>query len=183
MGLLKRTYLRYRAYRIAEEFSKLRQQQFDSTVKAIESKLRHQLVNGTLGGEADRALKGYQLCISSAFFALRPNLIPASEFRDFSEHLSTAVVGLPDEKVLDYFKEFAHAPNPTKQVVSVSAPIANYITSDEDPDSDVILIVAQLLLIFAVNSQMVVASIFGEREAVRELEDEMQSIRRGLTRG
>jgi hypothetical protein len=182
MGLFKRAKLRYKAERIAEEFSKLRQQQFDSTIKAIESKLGHQVAisERMLGGDADRALKGYQLCVSTAFLALRPNLLPGLESEEFGTKLTLAVVAPQDEKVLDYFKEFSEcAPNPTEQLACVSFPVANYITSEEDTDA--IAIVAQLLPIFSVNSQTVVASIFGDHEAVRELEGVMQTIRRELT--
>lgn len=182
MGLFKQASLRYRAHRIAKEFSKLRYQQFDSTVRSIEPMLGNPaaITQRTLGGDADRALKGYQLFIATAFFAEHHNLIPDSEYQEFGTYLSMAVIGSIDERALDYFKEFAqYAKDPVEQVVQVSFHIAKYITSDSDPIAA--SITAQLLPIFIVNSQMVVASVFGDHKAVSELESEIESIRRALT--
>lgn len=187
MGFFKQASLIYRANKIAGEFSILRRDQFDSTVRCIEERLGHPVAisQKTLGGDADRALKGYQLFISTAFFAEHQDLIPASEFEELRRHLSAAVIGSAGQGVSDFFAEFVrYAKDPAKQLVRVSRPVANYIASQSDAIAGSIVpevTVAQLLPIFICNSQMVLASIFGDHKTARELESEMQTIRQALT--
>jgi len=182
MGFFKGVTLRYRAQRIADAFSKLRSEQFDSTVRCIELRPDLPIVirQRTLGGDADRALKGYQLLLAAAFFARHPGHIAESAFEEFGRNLSVAVIGSVDDRVLDFLNEFRqHIGDLSQQLVSVAFPIAQYIAGE--PDAMAATIVAQLLPIFSVNSQIVVASVFGDRESVKGLESEMQAIRQSLT--
>ncbi len=182
MGFFKGVTLRCRARRIADEFSKLRSEQFDSTVRCIELRtdLPSEIRQRTLGGDADRALKGFQLLLAAAFFAQHPSHIAESEFEEFGRVLTMAVIGCVDDRVLEYLNEFRqHIVDLPQQLVSVASPVAQYVAGE--PDAFAATIVAQLLPILAVNSQLVVASVFGDRESVKELESEMQAIRQSLT--
>jgi hypothetical protein len=182
MGFFKKANLRYRAERIAQEFSKLRQAQFDSTVRHIEllAGKTVEIPQRTLGGDAEKALKGYQLLIATGFFAEHPGLIPDSDFEEFGRNLSMAVIGSSGESVLDYFKEFReYIGDVPQQIVAVSFPVAEHITSEVDAVAATIA--AQLLPIFVINSQLVIASMFGDQKSVKELESEMQIVRQALT--
>lgn len=181
MGFFKKANLRYRAERIAQEFSNLRKEQFESTVRHIERSADCPVgVTRTLGGAAENALKGYQLLIATGFFAEHPGIISDSDFEEFGRNLSVAVIGSSGESVLDCFKEFRqYIGDVPQQIVAVSFPVAKYITSEVDAIAAAIA--AQLLPIFVINSQLVIASIFGDQKSVKELESEMHIVRQALT--
>ena len=168
--------------RIAEGFKTVRKWQFESAVKAIEGRLGHELrtLRRSLGGDADCALKGYQLWITTAFLVAHP-YIPQAEREKFFGLLST-VVSRQDWKVLDYTQTLhEYRSDPPEQFVRVAFPVANYITSIPHPVAATL--VARLMPLFIGNTEMVIADSFGDRATLKELESGMQLIRRKLVGG
>jgi hypothetical protein len=195
MGFLKRFSLRVRAEKIANGFLTLRRQQFDGAVQLIEKRLSLPIIHRTLGGDADLALKGYQVWISTVFQIEHPYVLD-SEVREFGGLLSTAVAGTDKDsvdRVLCYFQEFQECHKEIEtQMCRVAEPVSDYIVgslSDHDKE-DISLfpivaagaMVAMLMPMFEINTKMVLADYSGNQAALRELQEEMNMAREALTR-
>src|SRR6185437_7753428 len=158
MAFFKRLGLRIRAEKIAQGFQKLRNQQFDSTVRSLAGIIpQEDIVSSALGGEADSALKTFQLWVFTYFLSLHA-YIPDAEFQEFAGHVKMAISGAWQEDELTYFEELhAIREDPADQALNVSLRVANYITSELNPVAAVIA--AKLMPIFAINTQMVIADV------------------------
>jgi hypothetical protein len=167
---------------IADRFCTVRECQFNSAVKTIQRRLGHELATSIvrLGGDADCALKGYQLWITTAFLVAHRH-IPRSKSQAFFGMLNLAVAGKDSERTLEDCQEcHKHRHDPAEQIVRVAFPVANYITSESHPVA--VTLVADLMPIFICNTQIVLADAFGDRSTLKELQSQSELIRKQLTR-
>ena len=196
MGLFKTLTLRRHAEHIAAGFSILRNQQFESVRRSIDRRVEREVVSGpkTLGGDADLALKAYQLLIFTTFSMEHP-YVAESDFREFAGHLNIAVSGADQKQVEAYFLEFGEYQKQlmreigvgtknteeayAEEVTRIATPIADYIV----PESNHLAwtIAARLMPVFTINTQMVIADEFHDESTLNTLRLQMENVRRDLT--
>lgn len=167
---------------IAAGFKTLREEQFDSATRVLERRLGRELtiLRKPLGGDADRALRGYQLWITTVFVAVHP-YVPQEESQSFFRSLSSAVCRDDVERVLSYYQEFHQCRHDVaEQMARVAFPVVNYLTVQPHPMATTL--VARLMPIYVCNTQMVISDTFGDLATINQLESEMENIRRELTR-
>lgn len=196
MGFFKTLTLRRHAEHIAAGFSSLRNQQFESVRRSIDRRVEPGAVSGpkTLGGDADLALKAYQLLIFTTFLMEHPYVVE-SDFREFAGHLNHAVSGVDQKQVEAYFLEFGEHQKQimgevrvgtknteeayAEQVTRICTPIADYIVPESNPLAWTIA--ARLMPVFTINTQMAIADEFHDRSTLNTLQLQMENVRRDLT--
>ena len=169
--------------KIADGFDTVRKSQFESAVKVIQRRLRHELstLRTSLGGDADCALKGFQLWLATRFLATHP-YVPPSESKTFFGLLNVGVSGEDLQHALGYLQEFhEYRRDPIEQCVQVAFPVANYITLTPHPIAATL--VGRLMPVFICNTESVIADAFGDRATLDQLQSDMQTIRHHLTDG
>jgi hypothetical protein len=159
------------AQSIAAKFERIRRDQFSSIVYNLEHAL-HQTAppeKHALGGDADLALKGYQIWIALRTLRFRKYL-PESDIEAFTGLLISAG-WLADREAVDrYCREFhKYASNEAEQAVRVAIPIAGYLTGTPDPV--VWSSVAIFLPVFAIGTELAIASDFDDKKSVKLLQD------------
>lgn len=179
MGFFKSISLRTRAEKIASNFAIFRKEQFDFTVRNIANR-KIPYYQQILGGDADFALKGYQLWVF-AIFPRTSDYMPAPNFREFAGYVSLALYGNEQKAVEGYFHQFhEYRKDEADQLIRVAIPIADYIVGESDPVAWTIT--ARLLPIFTINTQMVIADEFNDRRTLQSLELQMKNVREALTK-
>ena len=124
--------------------------------------------NCHLGGEADLALRGFQIYLSSGFVA-NHDYIFKDERRDFTDILCDKVCGARVGKALRYISRYRRVEDDTyAQLFRFSSDIARYITESEKPLAETTA-VAVAVPDFVVMNQVVVAHAFGDLETIREI--------------
>jgi hypothetical protein len=202
MGLYKTIGLKYRAEKIASRFLMIRQQHFDGMMQLVEERFSLPILHRTLGGDADLALKGYQLWISTLFNIEHPYVVD-SERQEFIGHLTLAVSGAERERVQWYFNNFYECRKDVdQQIVRLATPVSDYIVGSLSDYSDDIeeqdgdpppvfdharnvtcspmfalvgaeAMIASLLPFFEYKTKMVLAE--GNVAVLRELQEEMEA--------
>ena len=124
--------------------------------------------NCNLGGEADLALRGFQIYLSSGFVA-NHDYIFKDERRDFIDILCDKVCGAGVAKALKYVSRYRRVEDDTyAQLFRISSDIARYITESEKPLAET-KAVAMAVPDFVAMNQAVVAHAFGDLETIKEI--------------
>ena len=163
---------------IAEEFKKIREDQFSSAVYNAEHTLKKVVPRErrVLGGEADLSLKGYQAWISLSVLR-RSGYVAEQHAKEFFGHLVVAGWRDEHEAVDRYCLEIhKYRDNPIEQMINVAFPIANYICGFHDPS--VATSIAMFLPFFAIGTELAVSREFGDKRAVETLEEQLNEIRK-----
>ncbi len=171
-GFFRSFTLSARAEMIAASFKQLRNEQFDCNVHNIETLLGCAVPSDrrVLGGEADLALKGYQLWL---FSQVAHRYVPLRELQEFTGLLVLAGWKDDREVVEAYCLEFhEYRNNYPEQIVHVAIPVANYIA----PGSDLVAwtIVARIMPILTIGIQMVLAQEFNDKQELPLLRQQLQ---------
>ncbi len=182
MGLFKSAILRTHADEISRGFGTVRSQHFDYIVRSARNQLGHELVsNGIgLGGEADLALRGFQLWLYLAFSAMHPYL-SGKQDSELSGRIVASLSGAHRKQVEGYFLKFnEHRNNYIDLVCQVAIPVTQTITPDLDPRS--LAFTAKLLPFLAINTQIVIADEFRDEVTATRLDSQMKTLHGRMAR-
>jgi hypothetical protein len=174
MGLFKSAILRTHAENISRGFGKVRSQHFDYIVRSVRNQLGPELVSSGigLGGEADLALKGFQLWLYLAFSVMHP-YVSGKQDSELSGNIVASLSGACRKQVESYFLKFNEYRNRYVDLVcQVAFPVAQTITPDLDPRS--LTITAKLLPFLAINTQIVIADEFRDESTATRLDSQMK---------
>ena len=155
---------------ISKGLEDVRLKWFDLCVKILRqsSSVKGELVNTHLGGEAELAIKGYQLWLVSGFLAQHAYISP-EEGQDFAEILYAYVGGTKLDECMAFFRRYHEVqPGNGTQLFLFASDVAKYITGKEAPLAENMLI-SSAFPTFVALTHMVVAECFGDKETVNEL--------------
>jgi len=165
------------ATNISEGLKSVRNNYFDYCVKIIQenkdptdnSSPDVAVCNNILGGEAELAIKAYQLYLVSGFLA-QHSYIPLEKGKDFADILYNKVCGEQLKICIDYVMRYAEAENDgASQLFRFTHDVAKYITGKKTALEESMSI-ANLFPIFTLNNHTVVASCFGDNKTLSQLE-------------
>jgi hypothetical protein len=174
MGLLRSAILRKHAERLSKGFDKIRHQHFGYLLRSVRSELGPEFVaNGVeLGGEAELALKGFQLWLYFAFSFMHP-YVPGAQDSELSSQVAALLSGSNRKQVEEYLLKFnEYRNNYADLVCQVAFPIAQRITPDLDPRT--LVIAAKLIPFLAINTQIVIADEFRDESTAIRLDSQMK---------
>lgn len=141
----------------------------EDLAKKADRPLEMQIVNTHLGGEADLAIKAYQLYLVSAFVAQKRYISPA-DGQDFSDLLYARVAGGQLDDVFTFWSSYREAETDSfMQTFRFASDVAKYIIGSDRPPMEGILIVP-LVSPLAEYSCLAVTQAFGDDKTAKELE-------------
>jgi len=167
------------ALNIAKGLEDVRTMWFNSCVQTLKEKSPEQdddsveieAVNNRLGGNADLAIKAYQLFLTSSSIG-QHNYIKSSEGKDFADILYAQVCGINLEECLSFFSRYHKANDGGTQLFRFSSDVAKYITGKEAPLSESMLIASTVPKFMAIN-HIVVARSFGDDKTVHKINSKL----------
>ncbi len=159
---------------ISKGLDEMRKIWFDSCVEKIQSNLSNkdspniEEINTHLEGEAELAIKAYQLYIVSGFLA-QHLYIPPSEGKDFADILYAQVCGTKIKEILAFLSSYDEVHGEVEQqTFRFCSDVAKHIMGDKGALAASILIVPSIPSFIAIN-QYVVAECFGDKKTANEL--------------
>jgi hypothetical protein len=183
MKFFKSVGLRAHAANLIKGFGSVRGQHFDFIVRQLQDQLKSDLIPSQLTPDckADLALRGFQLWLYMAFSIMHP-YVPDRDDSEFSSYVVTALSGEFKKEVEGYLIKFnEHRNNYPNLVCEVAFSLAMKIDSDIDPRG--LAIIATLLPVLALNTQMVIADEFGDKTTGDILESQMKITREAMVNG
>jgi len=166
---------------IASELQELRQRWFRSFLDLILKYSGKEVVNSALEGEAELALKAYQLYLVSSFLAGH-EYIPQHEGKDFADLLYAQVCGTQLPECLHFLERYHEVGSDTseevgRQTFRVASDVLEYILGGENPWVEASASI-HLFPAYGLLHHAVVANSFGDDQTVqiiRERITKMQS--------
>jgi len=161
---------------IAQGLEGLRKQFFAFCVDSIKDSLPEEdehsqeveVKNTSLGGEAELAIKAYQLYLTSLFLGEHEYISP-KDVRDFADLLYAQVSGTQLEQCLDYLSRYTEPEiDGGTQLFRFSSDVAKYITASEAPLIEAMAISSAFGTFVALH-HMLVAEIFGDEKTVKRM--------------
>jgi hypothetical protein len=166
---------------ISKGLEEMRKIWFDSCVKKIQSTLFNkdfqniQEINTHLEGEAELAIKAYQLYIVSGFLA-EHLYIPPSEGKAFADILYAQVCGTKIEEILTFLSSYEEVHGKAEQqTFRFCFDVAKNIMGDKGALAASVLIDMFIPSFIAIN-QYVVAECFGDKKTAEELLSIVQKV-------
>lgn len=160
---------------ISEGLEDVRKTWFNLCVGILQKyldKKENNSLNIHLGGEADLAIKSYQLYLLSVFLAQHTYILP-SESKNFTNILYPQVCGTQIEECFIFFSRYDEVRFASKeQLIRFFSDVANYITNNKAPLADILL--TPTFPIFVASNHIVVASCFGDSKMVKKLESNIK---------
>ena len=122
---------------IASQLQVLRQRWFRSFLNVITKYSSKKVVNSALEGDAELALKAYQLYLVSGFLAGH-DYIPQHEGKDFADLLYAQVCGTQLPECLRFLERYHEVGSDTseevgRQIFRVASDVLEYILGGENP--------------------------------------------------
>ncbi len=141
---------------------------FESCLERIEKSDSSKVVNRSLAGSADLALKGYQLGIVPAFLEYK-QLLREEDAQQFATLLYAQVCGTKIEECLEYLHRYYMEKR--DGAIRLVSDVIRYITNSEDVDSTIAmgLLVSEFML--SANAQIWVAVHFRDEILAKQLMD------------
>lgn len=165
---------------IAKGLEEVRKRWFETGVSLLEEArkgekpLEIKIVCRTLGGEADFAIKAYQLLLTSGFLA-QHSYIPRSEGKDFADILYAQVCETTVQETMLYLERYNEVQDDRgTQLFRLASDIARYITGSEAHLAESMILVSTIP-IYVDFTHIVVAYAFGDQDTVRELQSKVRS--------
>jgi hypothetical protein len=171
MGLFRFAILLWDARTISRGFDSIRVQYFDFIVKEIRTKLGTEAVrdNVTLGGDADYALRGFQLWLFFTFLRTHP-YVSEKEGDRLYRYVIFMMTSQSSKEVGGYLRMCVdRMTNYVDLISEVACPVFERISKDE-LDPYLLQVVASLLPFFAISSQVAIAEHFKDMETATNLE-------------
>ncbi len=181
MGFLTFMRLQMHAQKLAREFDQARERIFNAMLLNVEKRTSPADLSGqkNLGGDADFALKGYQMLILSYFLAHHAYVKDA----DVQVFLGQLAINLCGEKLTEaqaYHAQFhEYRDDISLLAYSVAAPVADYLISGPDPAGRVFL--PRFIPLFTIVTQMGIAKEFGDKVTASLLQTQMDEAVTALT--
>jgi len=182
LGFLTSIRLHAHAKKIAMGFDLVRQRYFNDVLRNIESQAAREDLTGrrTLEGEADLALKGYQMFLLS-FFMAGHKYVKDGDFQEFAGHLAIALCGMDLTEAQRYQVRFHESRNDlTALMYSVAVFLADHIISAEEPAGR--LLTARSVPLFTFATQLEIAKEFADRQTIVVLQRQIEETLESLTR-
>lgn len=163
---------------IASQLQVLRERWFRSFLNVIKKYSSKKVVNSALEGDAELALKAYQLYLVSGFLAGH-DYIPQHEGKDFADLLYAQVCGTQLPECLRFLERYHEVGSDTSEEVSrqifrVASDVSEYILGGENPWAEARRLM-HLFPEYGLVHHLVVANSFGDDQTV-------QIIREGITK-
>jgi hypothetical protein len=175
LGFFKNFALDVRAQALAATFTELRRDQFSCILTNLERTLHENVTPSmrNLGGEADLALKGFQMRILITFVRTQEYVL-AKDLDIFTGLVMGHTCKITEcETVGNYCRMFGKSREPCSQVVQVSIPIADYLL-DNRKDPQAWTVIGITLMVFLLEVQCVIASEFGDKGTTRLLKSQIE---------
>jgi len=166
---------------ISKELLDIRKTWFNSCVKILQEysskkskdSLDIKIVNIHLGGEADLAIKAFQLYLVSGFLSQHSYISP-SKGKDFADIFYAQVCGTQIVECLVFFSRYQEVlSNRGKLLFRFTSDVAKYITDNKAPLTESMLITPTVPLFISLN-HIVVAYCFGDNKMVKKLESNIE---------
>lgn len=174
MGFFKSFALRVHAEKLARGFGNVRSQYFDFIMREIQTKLGTEAAQDhvTLGGDADYALRGFQLWLYFFFSMVHP-YVSENDREDLFRYVAAMLTGSSMNEVGAYYRKSVDLSNNYVDLVgAVAFPVAQGIMQDLDPSAAAIT--ATLLPFLAINTQIVIAGEFRDKITADRLSSQMR---------
>src|SRR3972149_8462386 len=137
--------------------------------------LQIKIVCRTLGGEADSAIKAYQLLLTSGFLA-QHSYIPRPDGKDFADILYAQVCGTNIRETMRYLERYIEVQQDRgTQLFRLASDIARYITGSEASLAES-MILTSIIPIYVDWTHMAVAYAFRDHNTLRELRSKVRSV-------
>jgi|APSaa5957512535_1039671.scaffolds.fasta_scaffold40417_4 hypothetical protein len=162
------------ALNIAQSIEKSSEEWLDAVVQKFENGSTD-VLNTAFDGDAELAIKAYQLFLASSFIA-ENQYIPPEDGKDFADVLFASTCGTRLSDVLEFFGRYVEvADEGSAQLTRFTNDIAKYITGAEAPLQEMLLIVPSTIHLAWLNKLIVATHFKDESTAskVRERLDEL----------
>lgn len=169
------------SFKISKGLEDVRKTWFNSCVKVLQENsskkgkdsLAIKILNIHLGGEADLAIKAFQLYLVSGFLSQHSYISP-SKGKDFADILYAQVCGTQIVECLVFFSRYQEALSERgKQLFRFTSDVTKYITGNKAPLNESMLIIPTVPLFVSLN-HIVVANCFGDNKMVKKLESNIE---------
>ena len=131
------------------------------------------LANINLGGDADLAIKAFQLYFVSWFIA-QHTYIPRKNGKDFADILYSQVCGTQIEKCMEFLSRYYEVQSDVDmQIFRFVSDVAKYITENEAPLTESMLL-GSTVPNFVANIHLIVAKCFDDEGTVKEIEAQLK---------
>lgn len=169
------------SFNISKGLEDVRKTWFNSCVKVLQENsskkgkdsLAIKIVHIRLGGEANLAIKAFQLYLVSSFLS-QHSYISSSKGKDFADILYAQVCGTQIVECMAFFSRYQEVlSNRGTQLFRFTSDVAKYITGNKTPLNESMLIVPTISLFVSLNYS-VIANCFGDNKMVKKLESDIE---------
>lgn len=182
MGFLKDLGLLKHAHSIAANFAELRKAHYDFTIRNIAQVAWRSIPieRQALGGEADLALKGFQLFYLVSALKVFSYIPDSYDAQVFCGYVIKAGWEAERESVDRFCLRISQCGGDlAKQAAQVAVPFQRYVLSDIDPA--VQGVIGTLFPAFAIGTQLTIANEFGDKSMVSRLREGLRDFRENLS--
>ena len=157
------------ALNIAQSIEKSSEEWFDTIVHKFEDGSTD-VVNTSFGGDAELAIKAYQLFLASSFIGENQYILP-EDGKDFADVLFASTCGTKLTDVLEFFGRYVEvADDGSAQLTRFTNDVAKYITGSEAPLLEMLLI-APSTVHLAWSNKLIIATHFKDESKAKEIRE------------
>lgn len=181
MGFLNDLGMLKHAHSIAAKFEDLRKAHYDFTIRNIAQVAWRSIPveKQVLGGEADLALKGFQLFYLASALRIFSYIPDTYDMQVFCGFVIREGWEAQRESVDDFCMKISQCGGDfVKQAAQIAVPLERYVLSDIDPA--VQGVIGTLFPAFAIGTQLIIANEFGDKSTARRLQDGLKDFRENL---
>ena len=166
---------------ISKGLEDVRKTWFNSCVKVLQENsskkgkdsLAIKIVHIRLGGEANLAIKAFQLYLVSGFLSQHSYISP-SKGKDFADILYAQVWGTQIVECLAFFSRYQEVLSDRgTQLFQFTSDVSKYITGNKAPLNESMLIMPNIPLFVSLN-HIVIANCFGDNKMVKKLKSDIE---------
>lgn len=166
---------------ISKGLEDVRKTWFNSCVKVLQENsskkgkdsLAIKIVHIRLGGEANLAIKAFQLYLVSGFLSQHSYISP-SKGKDFADILYAQVCGTQIVECLAFFSRYQEVLSDRgTQLFQFTSDVSKYITGNKAPLNESMLIMPNIPLFVSLN-HIVIANCFGDNKMVKKLKSDIE---------
>ncbi len=162
----------------SDGLEEIRRYWFNSCVEALQQELtvqkEVQILNTQIEGDADYAIRAYQLNIFFHFLIQHSYMSP-SMTKSFASILSKQVFGSKLKECKPYWDRYET--EEVQRLIRFCSDVAKHITGLETPLAEAMFLSARCFPLLFTGTHMCVAETFGDRKTVQQLDENFKKVR------
>jgi hypothetical protein len=157
------------ALNIAQSIEKSSEEWFDTIVHKFEDGSTD-VVNTSYGGDAELAIKAYQLFLASSFIGENQYILP-EDGKDFADVLFASTCGTKLTDVLEFFGRYVEVSDDSgAQLSRFTGDVARYITGSQAPIQEMLIIAPSIVNLSWLN-KLIIATHFKDKSKAAQIRE------------